>query len=85
VARVYPCAPAQHVRGRFLQRGDDLAENHVCAVLHRVGESPCASRRRYGNSDRVVGHTAGRTTHMGVGGNSDVATKETTSECALTA
>ena len=68
VARVYPSAPAQQVRGRFLQRGDDLAATAVRAVRHRVGESPCAPGRLYGESDRAVGDTAGATIDMGFGG-----------------
>ena len=37
VARVYSSAPAEHVRGRFLQRGDDLVATAVRAVRPRCG------------------------------------------------
>jgi hypothetical protein len=66
--RVHPRTPAQPVGGRFLHRGDDLAPTGVRAVLYRVGQSSCASRRMHSESERAMGHPTGPATDVDLGG-----------------
>ncbi len=68
LARVRASASAKHARGRFLHRRDDLAATAVRALLHRVGQPPCARRGLHAESERVVGDAAGPATDMDAGG-----------------
>jgi hypothetical protein len=67
LAPVHTSASAEHARGGFLHRRDDLVVTALRALLHRTGQPPSTCRGMHGESECAVGHATGPAADMDPG------------------